>query len=102
MKKKFGEHRDHNALDLDAERSEFLENKFVVIERYPTLKTLKFFVDGEGNVLHIAALYRLNGEDIKGEGYLEEGGVTVDLADDEVLDDISVPEGNINIKSFKL
>ena len=95
------EHRDHLALDLDPERSEFFENKFVVIDRYPTIKQLKFFIDEAGNVIHIAALYRLNGEDIIGEGYLE-GGVTVDLADDEVLDDISVPEGSINIKSFTL
>ena len=52
------EHRDHLALDLDPERSEFFENKFVVIDRYPTIKQLKFFIDEAGNVIHIA--HRLN------------------------------------------
>ena len=65
-------HRDHNALDLDAERSEFVENKFIVIEKYPTLKSLKFFLDQSSNVFHIAALYNLNGKEILGDGYNEE------------------------------
>ena len=104
--KEAGELNKNLALGLDPECSEFNENKFVDIEKYPTLKSLKFFIDEEENVFHVAGLYRLNDSDILGEGYNEEGlenfrKVIVDLADDEVLDDISVPEG-YNIKSFKL